>query len=118
MEKEANVFVKLSSMLHLARNNPLYQYVLGAGQLASGFAERDPRVLGDKMTISQQDALAAKAARSSLGHVRWSIASRLGEESLIFCGAVVRPGWKAVSSAGLPTTREVSVLEQLLKTDV
>lgn len=77
--------MELSNILHLGRNYPLHQYMLGTGQVESRFAEKDLRVLGDKMTVSQQHALVAQAASSTLGCVRQSIASRLWEVSLTFC---------------------------------
>lgn len=77
LEKQANVFMKLSNILHLGRNNTLHQYMLGAGHLENSFAGKDLRVLGNKMTVSQQQALVAKAANGILACMR--------EVSLTFC---------------------------------
>jgi len=52
-------------VLHLGRNNPKHQYRLGADLLQSSSAERDPSVL-DRLTMSQQCALAAKKGSSGL----------------------------------------------------
>ncbi|GAB0177316.1 mitochondrial enolase superfamily member 1 [Grus japonensis] len=67
-------------VLHLGRNSPMHQYMLGAAQLESSFAEKDLGVLMDNtMNVSQQCALAAKKANGVLGCIRRSVASRLKE---------------------------------------
>ena len=45
-------------VLHLGRNNPLHQYMLGAHQLASSFTKKNFGVLVDK--VNHQHALATK----------------------------------------------------------
>lgn len=87
-----------SNILHLGRNNTLHQYMLGAGQLENSFAGKDLRVLGNKMTVSQQQALVAKAANGILACMR--------EVSLTFCCAAGRHIWRAVSGAEVLSTRE------------
>ncbi|KAK4827072.1 hypothetical protein QYF61_014146 [Mycteria americana] len=65
-------------VLHLGRNNPRHQYTLEDDQLESCFAEKDLWVLVDtELTISQQRTLVAKKAKSLVGCIKQSIASRL-----------------------------------------
>jgi len=58
----------------------MHQYMLGATQLESSFAEKDLEVQVDtKLTMSQQCVLAAKKANGILGCIRQSTASRSRE---------------------------------------
>ncbi|KAK4825525.1 hypothetical protein QYF61_000038 [Mycteria americana] len=58
-------------VLHLGRNNPMHQYMLGATQLEGSLAENNLGVLVDtKLNMSQQCALAAKVASGILGSIR------------------------------------------------
>jgi len=64
-------------VLHLGRNNLMHQYGLGADLLKSSSVERDLGVLvDDRLTMSQQCALAAKKTNGILGCIRRSVASR------------------------------------------
>jgi len=64
----------------------------GADLLESGSVERDLGVLGDdRLTMSQQCALAAKKASGILGYIRRSAGSRAREVLLPLCSALVRP---------------------------
>jgi len=64
-------------VLHPGRNNPMYQYMLGANCLKGSFTEKDPRIPVDStLNMSQQCALAANKANGTLGGIRQSIASR------------------------------------------
>ncbi|KAK4807114.1 hypothetical protein QYF61_018455 [Mycteria americana] len=73
-------------VLHLGRNNPRHQYMLGASQLERIFAEKD---LG--LNMSQQCAFVAKAANGILGCIRQSITSRSREVILPLYSTLVRP---------------------------
>jgi len=67
----------LGGTQYLGRNNLMHQYRLGADVLESSCAERDLGVLvDDRLTMSQQCALAAKKANGILVCIKTSVASR------------------------------------------
>jgi len=70
----------------------MHQYRLGADLLESSSVERDLDVLvDDRLTTSQQCALAAKKASVTLGCIKRSVASRSREVLLPLYSALVRP---------------------------
>jgi len=79
-------------VLHLRRNNPMHQYKPGADLPESSSVERDLGLLvDDRLTMSQQCALAAKKANGILGCFKKSVASRSREVLLPLYSALVRP---------------------------
>jgi len=70
----------------------MHQYRLGADLLESSSVERDLGVLvDDRLTMSQQRALAAKKANGILGCSKKSVASRSSEVLLTLYTALVKP---------------------------
>ncbi|GAB0207768.1 hypothetical protein GRJ2_003243500 [Grus japonensis] len=79
-------------VLHLGRNNPRRQHRLGVDLLGSSTVEQDLGVLVDnKLSMSRQCALVAKAATGILGCIKKSVASRSREVILPLYSALVRP---------------------------
>jgi len=72
-------------VLHKGRKNTMHEYLLGATQLESSFAEKELWVLvNTEFNKIQQYALAAKKANGFLGSIKQSIASRSCTWSALF----------------------------------
>jgi len=79
-------------VLHLGRNNLMHQYRLGVDGLESSCAEIDlGGLVDDKLTMSQQCALAAKKANGILRCIKKTVSSRSREGLLPLYSALVRP---------------------------
>ena len=82
-------------VLHLGRNNHIYQYRLGADLLERSSAEEDLGVLVDnRFAVSQQCVLVAKKAIGNLGCITESMASRVRVVIFPVYSALVRPHLK------------------------
>jgi len=100
-------------ILHLRRNNLRHQLMLEADQQESSSAEKDLEVLVDnKMTMSKQWTLMAKKPNSVLGCMR-SVTRRLRGDPFLLSTGEVASEVATLSTFGLPSTRDMDVLEHL-----
>ena len=80
-------------VLHLGRNNCLHQYRVGGDVLGRSSAGKDLVVLvTNRLTVSQQCALASKKTNAILGFIKRNLASsRAREVTLPLYSALVMP---------------------------
>jgi len=98
----------------VSRDNPKHKYSLGGEWLKSSPEEKDLGVLvDDKLSMSQQSALAAQKANRILGFIKKSVASRSREVILPLYSALMRPHLEYCVQLWSPQHRkDMHVLEQ------
>jgi len=113
--------VKLSKakykVLHTGRGNTKHKYSVSLGRewIESSPEEKDLEVLVDeKLSMTQQYALAAQKANHILGCIPSSVASRLREVILPLCSALVRAHLESCVQLLSPQHRkDMELLEQV-----
>jgi len=102
-------------VLHLGRGNPRYRYRLWGEWIESSHVDKDLGVLVDeKLSMTQQCALAAQKANRILDRIKRSVASRSREVILPFCSALVRPHLESCVQLWSPQQRkDMELLERV-----
>ncbi|KGL87392.1 hypothetical protein N301_14847, partial [Charadrius vociferus] len=106
-------------VLHLGQGNPKHKYRLGGEWLESSPEEKDLDVLIDeKLSMTQQCAIAAQKANRILGCIKRSVASRSKEEILPLYPTLVRPHLEYCVQIWSPQhKKDMDLLERLQRRD-
>jgi len=95
-------------VLHMGWDNPWYQYRLGDEGIESSPAEQNLGVLvGEKLDITRQCALAVQKANHIVGCIKRIVASRLKEVILPLCSVLVKPHLESCIQLWRPQHRKV-----------
>ncbi|GAB0192662.1 hypothetical protein GRJ2_001731500 [Grus japonensis] len=94
-------------VLHVGQGNPQCQYRLGDEWIKSNLAEKDVVALvGGKLDMTRQCALAAQKANRILSYIKNSVTSRSRDMILPLYSALVRPPCSTASSSGVFSTEK------------
>jgi len=101
-------------VLHMGQGNAKHKYRLGGERIKSSPEEKDLGVLVDeKLSMTQQCALAAQQTNHILGCILSRVGSRWREGTLPLCSTLVRPHLEScIQLWSLQHSKNMNLLEQ------